>query len=190
MTLAPHLWHPMLVHFAVALLVASLLLFVAAYLLRERPAGASALAAAWWNLWLGAGATVLTVAAGLLAYAEIGAHNEGAHAAMEAHRNWALATALPFLALAGWSVRMRRERVALPFVAVLAAATVMLGITGWKGGTLVYNHGVGVAALEKVLLSTRGGDSHGHDDGHAHGAEPPVEADDAHVHSGGSAHRH
>ena len=199
MTLSAHAWHPIFVHFTVALLVASLALFVAALVFKDKPWRASALAAAWWNLWLGAGATVLTVAAGLVAYQSVGSHGDGAHAAMDTHRAWALATALPFLVLALWSVRLPRERVALPFVAALAVATVMLGITGWMGGALVYEHGVGVAALEKVLTSTRpdrahdhaldhaDGEGHGHDSGPAPAAVP---SEDVHIHSDGSEHRH
>lgn len=197
MTLSAHAWHPIFVHFAVALLVASLALFVAALVFKDKPWRASALTAAWWNLWLGTGATVLTVAAGMVAYQAIGAHGDGAHAAMETHRAWALATAVPFVALALWSVRLPRERVALPFVAAMAAATVMLGITGWMGGTLVYEHGVGVAAVEKLLMSNRPEEAHDHSLGHGdeHGddqADAPAAApaDDVHVHSDGSAHRH
>jgi uncharacterized membrane protein len=60
-------WHPLLVHFTIALLTIATLLFLAtAFAGRNRPVHGIETTANW-NLWLGAGLTVLTVAAGLQA---------------------------------------------------------------------------------------------------------------------------
>lgn len=68
---------------------------------------------------------------------------------MSDHRSWALATATIWWLIAiseGW----RARRLTPPSTFLLAAmwiAVASLGITGWKGGELVYRHGIGVQRL-------------------------------------------
>jgi uncharacterized membrane protein len=163
-------WHPILVHFTIALLAFATLLFGVAVISRGSRWSASIEAAANWNLWLGAAVTALTVAAGLQAAGSV-THDESAHLAMENHKFWALGTAALFGLLALWNgVRVRRAGpVGLVFVALLAVAAVGLAGTGLRGADLVFRHGVGVLALPQPTA-----DGHTHDG--EHGPEPPATA--------------
>lgn len=140
--------HPVFVHFTIALLTSSAALFVAARLFAAKSWSGAALSAGYWNLWLGAGCTVATVYAGFVAFDSVGVSDAAVRAAMEDHRNWAWATFLLYFVLACWSAVMARGAVRLPFLALMLLATALLTATGWKGGELVYRHGVGVAPVE------------------------------------------
>lgn len=156
--------HPIFVHFTVALLSLAVLLSVATPLLN------GALREQWtvvarWMLWFGAGITVVTGLSGLYAYNTV-AHDTPSHIAMTDHRNWAVATIVTFLALAVWSiVRVRASRNAgKAFVVALVFAGVLLSSTAWRGGELVYRHGLGVMSLPKA-------DDHHHGAGEEHDRE-------------------
>ncbi|MBL8197705.1 MAG: DUF2231 domain-containing protein [Chromatiales bacterium] len=101
-------WHPLLVHFTIALLtIATLLFMAAAFAGRNRPVHGIETTANW-NLWLGAALTVLTVGAGLQAAGSV-THDDAAHLVMENHKLWALGTTVLFLLLALWNAwRVRR----------------------------------------------------------------------------------
>ena len=163
--------HPIFVHFTVALLSLAVLLSVTTPLLK------GALREQWatvarWMLWFGAGITVVTGLSGLYAYNTV-AHDTPSHLAMTDHRNWAVATIAAFLALAVWSiVRVRASRHAGPvFVVALVFAGMLLTSTAWRGGELVYRHGLGVMSLPKADDHHHGaGEEHDHDhaDDHDH----------------------
>jgi uncharacterized membrane protein len=141
-------WHPIVVHFTVALLA---LTVVAHLVVRLLPLGrlyAEAEVFSRWTLWLGAVFAVATVATGWLAYNSV-AHDDASHAAMVVHRNWALATLVAFLVVAVWSLwryRAGRRPGALFLLALLVAGGLLVG-TAWRGGELVFRHGLGVMAL-------------------------------------------
>jgi uncharacterized membrane protein len=141
-------WHPIVVHFTVALLVLSVVVHITTRLLPAGPLLAEAKVFARWSLWLGVTFAIATVATGWLAYNSV-THDDVSHAAMLVHRNWALATLLAFLVAGVWSLwRYRGER--LPggvfLLALLTAGGLLLG-TAWRGGELVFRHGLGVMAL-------------------------------------------
>lgn len=148
-------WHPVVVHFAVALLVLGV---VGHVLVRLLPPGGPRLEArvfARWSLWLGTAFAIATVVTGWLAYNSV-AHDDASHAAMLVHRNWALATLLAFLVATAWSLwRYRGERQpgAVFLLALLTAGGLLLG-TAWRGGELVFRHGLGVMALPQQPAPT------------------------------------
>lgn len=152
-------WHPIFVHFPLALLSVSVIFFLLARLVRRHRWQPQWLAVAHWNLWIGAGFAVITGVTGWLAYNSV-AHDDVSHAAMTVHRNWAIPTILLFgilAAWAAWSHRRSREVGAI----FLASAVVGLGLlasTGWRGGELVYRHGLGVMSLPASV-----GDGHDHE---------------------------
>ena len=154
-------WHPILVHFTIALLGVATLLFGVSVIWRRGRWSASIETAANWNLWLGASLTALTIAAGLQAAATV-AHDEAAHLAMETHKFWALGTAASFALLALWNgLRVRRAGpIGFGFVALMVVAAVGLAGTGLRGADLVFRHGVGVMALPELGS-----------EGHSHGGE-------------------
>lgn len=51
-------WHPILVHFTIALLSVSVVLFIAESFVRKHPLHIQLVTVARWNLWLGAVAAI------------------------------------------------------------------------------------------------------------------------------------
>ena len=186
--------HPVFVHFTVALLSLSTGLFILLHLFGSHlPEGLrqQLRTVARWNLWLGAGITLITVAAGFYAYNTV-AHDAPSHAAMTDHRNWALVTAPLFIAIALWSMIYvwRGRQLGSLFIVVLLIAQVLLLSTAWRGGEVVYRYGLGVMSLPQ---SEGVGHAHAHGEGEGHvttdkpmdfgGMDEMMEADDhQHVH--------
>ena len=142
---APNL-HPLIVHFPVALLMAAFVVDLCALVLPRAP-------------WADATSAFLYPAGALSA---LGAYLTGrqaaatvlmpgmAHATLNAHWNWALATTLYFalVALVRVALMTLPVRPTLWSRAALTAASilgvVLLFYTAEQGGRLVYEHGVGV----------------------------------------------
>lgn len=170
-------WHPIFVHFTIALLtIATLLFLISAFRGRNHSAHGIETTANW-NLWLGAALTVLTIAAGLQAAGSV-THDDSAHLAMENHKFWALGTATLFLLLALWNVlRVRRGRGVGPaFAVVLLLAFTGLTGTGLRGADLVYRHGLGVMALPQVTA-----EGHDHESGAEHSHAEADSPDEGHA---------
>ena len=137
-------WHPVLVHFTVALLSLTVVLYLLALL--PLPAGMRAewKVVARWLLWLGTLFTIATAITGWLASNSV-EHDGVSHVAMTEHRNWALTTLALFLVLALWSLWGRLQRRVLSggvdgmvFSLALATGAILLGTTAWHGAELVY----------------------------------------------------
>lgn len=152
-------WHPIFVHFTVALLSVAVVFHVLTVFMKPSSLRDEFTVLARWTLWLGAGITVITVIFGFWAYNTV-KHDDPSHAAMQIHRNWAIVTFILFLLLAAWSVwRHRAGRAVRPlFVALLLIGAGLLGYTAWRGGELVYRYGIGVMALPKFDQHTHGVD--------------------------------
>lgn len=152
-------WHPIFVHFSIALLSIATLLFVAAALCSK--CKATLQKAAHVNLWLGAAISIGTVAAGLYAADNV-AHDGVTHPLMMDHRNWALGTVALFIALAVWSALRYRKNmpVSAAFVTLMVIATGILATTGYKGGELVYRYGTGVLALPQTASQAHDHNNH------------------------------
>lgn len=138
-------WHPVLVHFTIALLPLAALLHAGSAVFARRAWSAQVLFAARLNLWLGVLLTLATVAAGFYALAH-SVHTDTQLATALVHRRAALVTGGAWLALALWDVRaaLKSRRPALVFVLLALAAVVPLAGTGWLGAELVYRHAAGV----------------------------------------------
>lgn len=173
-TIEPNL-HPISVHYVVALLSVSALLYLLSAL---GPQGwrASARIGGDWALGLGILSAAPAIAAGFYAYFTV-AHDGPSHAAMTDHRNWALATAGAFVALATWRWLTRAQAPSAIFAIAAVAAAGLLTVTGYKGGELVFAHGLGVSRLPEAGA----GDGHDHDHGPA-AASAQASADDGHDH--------
>ena len=143
-TIVPN-WHPMLVHFPVALTLAAALFGLAAALAGQRPLAAQWVAISRWLLWLAALSGLAAAAAGMSAFATVD-HDEAGHVAMLRHRDAALASlgVLLVLALREAYCAMRGRAWTWLSVLLLAGASVALARTAWLGGELVYRHGIGV----------------------------------------------
>ncbi len=160
-------WHPLAVHFPIALIMTSTLFFLAGLVLRSN-LSKELLVASRWCLW-GAGLAALIAATfGWLAYNSV-AHDTPSHAAMTLHKDWALPTAIFifFLALYAYAIRdiWGRERKGL-VAGLLISASLLTSVTGWLGGEAVYRYGIGVMRIPNA-------------DDHAHaGGEDDVETSD------------
>ena len=167
-------WHPVFVHFTVALLSISLGLYVIAVVIGNDRLRL----VAKWNLWIGSGITLLTVAAGWYAFNTV-THDTPSHEAMIEHRNLALITVAVLIPVLIWSVMAERKAksVSWGFIGLFAVAGVLLVATAWHGGELVYRHGLGVMSLPKMDQHDHA--SHPHGDEHEHS---DAEHDDGHDH--------
>ncbi len=182
-------WHPIFVHFTVALLSLSVILFLVVNFisgsLREQW-----LIVARWSLWFGAGITLLTGLAGLDAYNTV-AHDTPSHEAMTEHRNWAITVIILFPLLAVWAASSVRSGKSLGkgFVALMLVGGLLLLSTAWHGGEVVYRYGLGVMSLPNVDSHQHpGGDSQAH--GHGDGATPAGENGHAHDPGTDDGHEH
>ena len=166
-------WHPIFVHFTVALISVAALLKLGTYVVGNDAIREQLRTTARWNLWIGAVFVVVTVITGLIAFNSV-AHDTPSHAAMTEHRNWALVTAALILAIAVWSVMHVRagKNAHHVLVLTLVIAGALVSATAWKGGELVYRYGLGVMSLPKAE-----GDGHAHEhaDGEGHGDSSVME---------------
>jgi ketosteroid isomerase-like protein/uncharacterized membrane protein len=173
-------WHPIWVHFAIALLSTGAAIYLVLGWKPGRVAGApsTALMVARWMLWLGAFAAVTALLTGYWASGTV-AHDDLAHANMMVHRNWAFAATLFFTAVALLEYLRRNDVRASVFSALLLlVGSSTLLMTGLEGAENVYEHGLGVQRLPVVSA---------HEHAHEEVAEAPVPAagvsDDGHSHS-------
>jgi len=211
-------WHPIFVHFTVALLSLSVGLFVVSQF-----AGGQ-LKEQWqivakWCLWFGAGITIITALTGIYAYNTV-AHDTPSHLAMTEHRNWAIVTIGVFLMLAIWSIiRVKKSQpLSGAFVVAMIVAGGLLSSTAWHGGEVVYRYGLGVMSLPEAegeghnhshgdgggdhhggegesLMDHHAGEEMGHDNSDGHHddvSETPTDhhADEVSVHDDGHEHSH
>jgi len=155
-------WHPIFVHFTVALWSLAIVFNLVAPLLPEGKTRQDWLCLARWNIWLGTAFGVITATAGWFAYNSV-LHDATSHVAMTNHRNWALVTLGFFVLLTAWSIWCARHD-RLPgklFLAGLVIGGALLAGTAWRGAEVVYRYGVGVMSLPKPEVE---GHSHHHDD--------------------------
>jgi len=172
-------WHPLLVHFTVALTIVSAAFFVLSKVIKSKTDTFERVAK--WTLWTGAGITVLTILAGFDAYNSV-AHDDVAHKVMKVHRNWALGTGVAILLMAIWT--LRTKAVSSVMVAASLVVAGLVGATGYLGAELVFRHGLGV-----MRLPDTSGENHAHAEGgggHDHGEAKSEEA--PHAHMEGEAH--
>lgn len=192
-------WHPILVHFTIALLSVSVVLFLAESFVRKSPLHIQLVTVARWNLWLGSLAAIATVIAGFDAFNSVPHGSEAQHLAMIDHRKWALSTAGLFLILAVWSLAASlrgkadfRKSKNLVFVFLMTVAGLMLATTGYKGAELVYRHGLGVIPMQ-VGMAAGHNHSHGgaeHGEGHDMKMDMNMEGMEHDDESSESGHEH
>lgn len=142
-------WHPILVHFTIALYTISVLIYLFIMITQHcisKNLSLDLLATARWCLWIAAFSTLLTIPAGFYAFNTV-KHNEISHKIMSIHRNWGLTTAIGICLLAGisiWRYYKNKNYPSIPFLIGLLLIGITLLITGYLGGELVYRYGTGV----------------------------------------------
>lgn len=183
-------WHPIFVHFTVALIFISAALYVVTLFIKG-PLREQWIIVARWTLWFGMGITVITGLTGLYAYNTV-THDTPSHLAMTEHRNWAAATITVILLLGMFSMVRAKGGNAHRgiFAAAMVVAALLVASTAWHGGELVYRYGLGVMSLPKPEAQ-----GHAHTGGEEHSHAAPEagmdfsgmeieEADKPHEHTG------
>jgi uncharacterized membrane protein len=138
-------WHPIAVHFPLALVLTGTLALSASCLERLTRQSAVLATVGTWNVCLGAVGALLALGTGMAALVSIHA-DTAARAAVALHVKWALATIIALVLVAVWRGvgEAHDARPSRWFLGVLWAVTAALIVTGYRGGENVYRYGVGV----------------------------------------------
>ena len=161
-------WHPIFVHFTVALWIIAVILHVAVVVYPESDIRQQLVIVARWNLWLGTAFGIVTVIAGWLAFNSV-THDAISHEVMEEHRNLALVTLAIFVLATGWSMwKLRKKQLTGKyFLLLLVIGVGFLMSTAWHGGELVYRYGLGVISLpQPETADNHQGKEHEHSHSH------------------------
>ncbi len=141
------LWHPILVHFALALFVVSVLLDGAGTVLRKPGWHA----AGWINLVLAAVATVATIGLGMTAEVYL-TPTAAAHETLDVHKLLAFTSLAIMLVLLVWRYQLHGRfpvRGAVLYLVVAFTGVAVIGGAGYFGGEMVYRHGAAVRAIDQ-----------------------------------------
>lgn len=145
-------YHPIIVHFTIALVVTSLGMLLLGYLFKTKPhLQQECFTVSRWCLWLAALASTLTVMAGFHAYYTV-RHDTVSHAVMTVHRNWGITSFIAIWLTAIWSLirHLKHKAFCWLFALALAITTSLVVITGWYGAELVFRYGLGVKSLPQM----------------------------------------
>ena len=183
-------YHPIVVHFPIALTVIAFLLSIAAYARRSHPVSAQLAAAGHFTLWLAAIGAAAAVLFGWLAFNSVSNHDDAGHAAMLLHRSWAIPTAVGLILLASWDAWKYRvnKLISVPMLFLLFLLSQAIAVTGWLGGEVVYRHGIGV-----LSIPSSDGAGHSHHEGANVTATPkagPNEHSEKNNDEKGESHEH
>jgi len=190
-------WHPIWVHFAVALLITSAGFYLLFGWRRTPQAGkpSNALIVARWTLWLGVFAAAGALLTGYWASGSV-AHDDLGHANMMVHRNWAFAAGAIFM-LAAFIEFLKKDQVQGSIITVflVLAGSVALAATGLEGAENVYEHGLGVQRLPQVSTHEHSGSGHEQSDqadngGHGHDQAVADDEQSAGENESGDGHSH
>lgn len=144
--LSPWHFHPIFVHFVIALLIISSLLFIIAMLGRNTTWFDKCYTTARWNFWIGLLFAVFTAVTGLIAYFTVPNIDKTMRWAINFHLLFAVLTVLFYVTLAAFLWNRLRKNL-LPsktWTASLVIGIILILITGFLGGRLVFDKGVGV----------------------------------------------
>lgn len=169
--------HPVMVHFTVALMSISFILYAMGFIFRRLRIEIKFIQelgiVARWCLWLTLFFSILTVAAGLQAYFTV-PHDEEGHLAMGVHMKSAIVTFTLIVITSVFSIMQYRKRIApnISLLALLTITKISVLITAYLGAEVVYRYGIGVikAQTKEMMGGHHHGSGSGHG-GHNHGAE-------------------
>lgn len=138
-------WHPMVVHFPLALVLTGTLALSVSRIKELAPHTKALATVGTWNLCLGAVAALFALGTGLAAVVSIHVA-PAARAAVGLHVKWAIFTSMALFLVAVWRGAGNAQDVPPSrwFLAVLWAVAAALIVTGYRGGQNVYRYGVGL----------------------------------------------
>lgn len=143
--MTPAQWHPMIVHFPLALMLTGFLCLLLSRLLRHKPLHASLAACGTWNLVIAGITVLLTLCTGLVAAWHLQLHG-GMQYSVSRHVIWAVCSSQLVVLLGLWRAFGNNiEKTPSPFFLLLALiACIGFIVTGYYGGENVYHYGIGV----------------------------------------------
>jgi len=145
--------HPYIVHFSVALILLSVVLFFVGAAASSRPWAPALLVAARWNLWIGAAFALASIGSGFVDYLAARCDADAIAAAVVHRRSGAVTWWSSLIA----AIAVYRTRHRPPGVRLLAWLLLVAGaaITATMLGTgLTYDRGVGVNGAWPVEAGT------------------------------------
>jgi uncharacterized membrane protein len=166
-------WHPLVVHFPIALVLSATALLLAARWLRNESLAATAATVGTWNLCLGAVAALFALGTGLGAVLDLDV-SATVHQAISVHVKWAMLSTLLLVLLAVWrgAGSASRSRPSWIFLIVLIAASAALSFTAYRGAKNVFEYGVGVKKIAARSFEAPRGDSFDSSRAHCAGIDP------------------
>jgi uncharacterized membrane protein len=144
--------HPSIVHFPIALLIVSVVLDAAGVLFRR----ASLTQAGFYTLIIGS----LGATAAVLTGPEEDARDAAAQTILHRHELFAALTVLCCLVMVGMRLGNVEGLYGTGALGYLALGVVLIAcilLTGYFGGQMVYDHGVGVARVQGAPVASEGG---------------------------------
>ena len=144
-------WHPLVVHFPLALIVSGAVALTLARMLPDERMAATLATVGTWNFCLGAVLVYLALGTGLAAVIDLQV-DPTARQSISRHVKSAVVTTLLMTLAAVWrgAGAVPASRPTWVFLVMLWAATSATVVTGYRGGQNVYVHGVGVAVVGTV----------------------------------------
>ena len=140
-------FHPIMVHFPIALLLVSFGLSITA---RFKPKW---LSAAWITFLIGALGTIPATISGLISH--IPYETTELHDVIQTHQLLGFATTLIFIGLLIWRWVKLRQGIDIGnsglFIGAMFIGLIFLTLTGGNGGELVYTHAVNVRGINPLL---------------------------------------
>lgn len=139
-------WHPLVVHFPLALIVVATLCLSLARTWPGARLSQTLATVGTWNLCIGGVLVFVALGTGLAATVGLQA-GTAARAALSLHVKAAVVTTLLVLLASVWrgAGNAAESRPSTLLLVVLWAATLALTVTGYRGGQNVYRYGIGVA---------------------------------------------
>lgn len=138
-------WHPMVVHFPLALTLTGVFCLFLCRLLRHKSLHTSLAACGTWNLVIAGAAALATLGTGVMAAWHLQLH-DGAQYSVSRHMIWAVCTSLLVVLLGLWralanNIEKQPSNLFLGFALVACIGFI---VTGYYGGENVYHYGIGV----------------------------------------------
>ncbi|HEY2534895.1 MAG TPA: DUF2231 domain-containing protein [Xanthobacteraceae bacterium] len=138
-------WHPMMVHFPLALTLTGFLCLLFSRLLQHRPLHASLAVCGTWNFIIAGITALMTLGTGLIAAWHLQLHG-GAQYSVSRHVIWAVCTSQLVVLLGLWRAFANSiEKTPSPLFLMLGLiACAGFIVTGYYGGENVYHYAIGV----------------------------------------------
>lgn len=149
-------YHPLIVHFPIALLIVGSIAELAGHLLKRDDLRHFA----FWAIILGVASTGAAYLSGSMAEEQV-EHLPGIHSTLEMHEELATITLVTWIGLGALRILLAGRQwltsnIFYLYIVLLLAGSVLLGTTGYWGGQLVYQHGAGVkmtSATQQIPFS-------------------------------------